>query len=282
MKIDIIAKALIVNLVVLYPLSSLGWTVSDTVVELSHNRQSREQRPISTRAIKLAPPVNLSEKMSEIRMDKESDNIALNESKAFFEKTEAVLDPDEQGCLDYQQALKYVSRGEIIQAKQMLFRILDRFPRHQAARKELANLYLKDNELQEAEDLLLVGLNLDEINPDFLRLLAVVYDKKNEPERALSLLVKVKDSRKRDKNYIALLGHLYQQTGRYTLARQQYYHLFQMEPKNSLWLLGLSIALDAEGQKAAALEGYRALISKEDIDPNIFEYIQNRIQILKG
>ena len=48
--------------------------------------------------------------------------------------------------------------------------------------------------------------------------MAVIHDKREEPDKALILLMKVKDSRRQDKNYIAFLGHIYQQTGRFALA----------------------------------------------------------------
>lgn len=200
---------------------------------------------------------------------------------AQFEKRETPLTTDEEASEDYRQALKYRDNGEFLQAERLLKAVLAEMPTHHAARAELTTLYLKRNQLDDTEMLLSEGLRLDENNPDFLRLMAVIYDKREEPDKALALLVKIKDSRK-DKKYVAFLGHIYQQTGRFALARQQYYRLLQEEPENPLWLLGVSLALDAEGQKEAALEGYRKITSDGNMDPHVLQYVQERIKALKG
>lgn len=200
---------------------------------------------------------------------------------AQFEKPEMSLTIGEKASADYKQALKHRDNGEFLQAEKLLKTVLLQIPTHHAARAELATLHLKRNQLDESEMLLSEGLRFDENNPDFLRLMAVIYDKREEPDKALALLVKIKDSRK-DKNYVAFLGHVYQQTGRFALARQQYYRLLQEEPDNPLWLLGVSLALDAEGQKEDALEGYKKIIGNGNMDPQVLQYVQTRILALKG
>jgi MSHA biogenesis protein MshN len=149
-------------------------------------------------------------------------------------------------------------------------------------RTALASLYLTQGKLNDAEWALLEGLKIDEYHPDFLRLAAVVYDRKQEPEKALNYLIKIKDHQRKDKNIVSFLGYLYQKTGHYSLARQQYFRLLQADPQNPLWLLGISIAFDFEGQIEAALEGYRRLISQNGIDSAIVQYARHRIRFLKG
>lgn len=256
MRTDSIVKALIASSILLYAVTSEAWTVSEYVVDspLEH---------------KLEPEAKVL-------------SLPTQHRTAQFEKRETTLTTEEEASSDFRQALKYRENGETLQAERLLKSALMQMPTHHAARVELATLYLKRNHLEETEMLVSEGLRLDENNPDFLRLMAMVYDRREDPEKALALLAKVKDSRKQDKNYVAFLGHIYQQTGRFALARQQYYRLLQEEPENSLWLLGVSIALDAEGQKAAALEGYRKITADGSLDPQVLQYVHDRIKVLKG
>ncbi len=265
MRTDFIVKGLIASSIVLFSVVAEAWTVSEPVVDSSLDKQVEHfsiapSKSSETKVLSLPPQHNIAQ----------------------FEKREAQLSIEEEASSDYRQALKCRENGEFLQAEKYLQTALMQMPTHHAARVELATLYLKRNQLEETEMLMSEGLRLDENNPDFLRLLAMVYDRREDPDKALALLIKVKDSRKQDKNYVAFLGHIYHQTGRFQLARQQYYRLLQEEPENPLWLLGVSIALDGEGQKEAALEGYRKITGDGSLDPHVLQYVSERIKALKG
>jgi MSHA biogenesis protein MshN len=258
MKSDTIVKGLIASSILFCSFSAGAWTVSEPVVD------------------------SLVEKKLDIKETGRALALPSPHKTEQFEKRETPLTIDEETFGDYRKALDYRDNGDVIQAENLLKGVLMQMPTHHAARAELATLYLKRHQLDETEMLLSEGLRLDENNPDFLRLMAVICDRREEPDKALALLVKVKDSRKQDKNYVAFLGHIYQQTGRFALARQQYYRLLQEEPDNQLWLLGVSIALDSEGQKEAALEGYRKITAEGKMEPQVLQYVQDRIKGLKG
>jgi MSHA biogenesis protein MshN len=262
----------------------MAWTVSENVVELSGEVQVPAKIMRPKMVVPMPAPVILTPAI-EAKLDVEEAPVLSLQKETegpFFEKSEASRTHEEQARIDYHRALESLKIGEIIQAERLLVGTLNQFPTHHASRAELASIYLKENQLDDSERILQEGLKLDENNPDFLRLMAIVYDRREEPDKALSLLVKVKESRRQDKNYVAFLGHIYQQTGRYALARQQYFRLLQTEPSNPIWLLGVSVALDSEGQHDAALEGYHRLAREGNIDPIILQYVQDRINALKG
>ncbi len=152
---------------------------------------------------------------------------------------------------------------------------------HQS-RIELATLYLQQDKLEAAETLLMEGLFMDAYHPDCLRLMAFIEDRRQAPEKALELLSKVKSHHRQDAQYISFLGYIYQKTGHYDLARQQYFRLLESEPENATWVLGLSMALEAQGQRESALEGYHRLQNKMGIDSSIVNYAKERIRVLKG
>ena len=202
--------------------------------------------------------------------------------KPLFSKSRPSFSDEEEALYDFRRALVHINRRQDKEAELLLTAVIERLPTHHAARTELATLFYNRGDFEQTEEIVTEGLKLDESHPDFLRLMAMVHDIRGEPDRALSLLVRVKDSGKQDKNYIAFLGYIYQQTGQFSLARQQYFRLLQVEPNNSNWLLGVTVALDSEGQREAALEGYQRITKQGGIDANIIKYAEERISALKG
>ncbi len=275
MRIGTIVKGLIAEGIIVFPVAVFAWTVSERVIELP------QETPTVIKPAKSAVVLDLPHH-DRSRTNALPSPLAKVIEEPIFEKTQPKLTDDEEIMVDYRRAMEHISHGETVLAQKFLMGILNQAPNHHLARTELATLYIKQNQLELAEETLLEGLRIAENNADFLRLMAMVHDKRQEPEKALSLLVKVKDSRKQDKNYVAFLGHIYQETGHFALARQQYYRLLQEEPSNPLWLLGVSIALDSEGQRDAALEGYQRLQQEGKVDPSVLEYINVRIKALKG
>ncbi len=150
------------------------------------------------------------------------------------------------------------------------------------SRVELATLYLQQNHLDVAQTLLSETLLMDEYHPESLRLMALIADRKQEPEKALEFLSKVKTHQRQEREYVSFLAYLYQKTGQYDLAKQHYFRLLENDPQNPAWVLGLSMALESCGQRESALEGYKRLSHQPDIDPNIVKYAKERILVLKG
>jgi MSHA biogenesis protein MshN len=270
-----------VGSIILFSVTAEAWTVAEWVVDSPQDKHSAQFSTEMSQPTATAQPFDLSIAPAKAP---ETKILALppQHKAAQFEKRETQLTTEEEASGDFRQALNHRDNGEFLEAERLLKTALIQMPTHHAARVELATLYLKRNQLEETEMLLSEGFRLDENNPDFLRLMAIIHDKREEPEKALALLVRVKDSRRRDKNYVAFLGHIYQQMGRFALARQQYYRLLQEEPENSLWLLGVSLALDGEGQKEAALEGYKKITADGSINPHVLQYVEERMKALKG
>lgn len=269
--------------IVFCSLNLVAWTVPERIVEFPQETPQLSDASVRGKIIvKPIEPKALFETGYLQDPIEVVSNRQVKKEEFVFQKTPSKLSSEEKNLVEYRRALQYLRSGDDFQAEKLLVSILNQTPNYHSARNELATLYLKQNELDEGENVLLEGLKLEGSHPSFLRLMAVVHDRRQEPDKALALLVRIPDSRKKDKSYVAFLGHIYQQMGQYGLARQQYYRLLQAEPQNPLWLLGVSIALDSEGQHSAALEGYRRLTSEGNVDPNILQYARDRIRFLKG
>lgn len=199
-----------------------------------------------------------------------------------FEKRASKLSSEEQAIANYSQALELINMGKTFEAEETLQKNLIKYPHHNPTRAELARLFLKENRDLDAQLLLEQGLKQAENHPDFLNLIAMIYERRGDIETALRYLSKLPEESKNDKNTVIFLGHIYQKAGHFAQARQQYQRLLEIEPMNPLWALGLSIAYDSEGKKEKALEGYKRLQSETFLDPHVLNYIKERISILKG
>jgi tetratricopeptide (TPR) repeat protein len=305
MKIGIALKIVLLKSVLLFPVAGAALILPvfnrnpERIEELSQATQMVKTQSKQSSVAKERPSIMKQEMKQETDLEdlfkekyvameekeerKEGALEKISESdKGIFAKTNASFTLEEQATMDYHRAVEYFEKKDFIKAEAILLEVLKEAPRYYDARIALINFYLKEERLESAEMVLLEGLKLDESHPDFLRLMAMVHDRKGSPDKALALLIKVQGRYQQDRNYVAFLGYIYQQTGQYALARQQYLRLLEGEPKNSLWLLGITVALDAEGQLDAALKGYQRLVAEGNIDQNILEYVQKRIDVLKG
>lgn len=284
----------------------IAWTVTNKVVDLRNEGEpsilkssigsdefSEEfalNKVESVHESKVADKIITASKIKKIESVDNAKNINhemlegefLTKKNPGFHKKTAKPTVSERVQDNYWAAVEHISNSGAKEAEDLLLSNLNMLPKHHASRSELVTLYLKNERLEEAEFLLKEGLRLDSNESSFLKLMAVLEDRKGAPEKALSQLIKVKDFNAKDKNYIALLGHLYHETGNYSLARQQYFRLMEAEPNNPVWLLGVALSWDSEGERKPALEGYRRLAKGGNLDPEILKYVRERIKALKG
>jgi MSHA biogenesis protein MshN len=261
MKTNLLVKVLIAKSILLFSCSISAWSVGSKVIELNE-------------------PTEISSEET----TKDIASIAENSEKTrhHFNKKLSKLTAKEIIDINYWRALGYLKQKDTAAAESLFISNLNQDQKHHLSRIELSALYLRNELWEEAEGFLQRGLKEDSRNPDFLRLMATLHNAKGEPEKALELLLKIKEPHVHHKAYIILLGHVYQQLGHATLARKQYFRLLQVEPNNPLWLLGVTMSLDTEGQREPALEGYRRLAKESAVEPEVLQYIRDRIAALKG
>lgn len=304
MNLNIVSLALkiaLINILLLFVTSSqvMAWTVAENITEvpplvledplakaedelkIQHN-VLKDIKKLTHTESKMQKTVSVEKPLGQQPPASMNAVTTTNGPLVGFQKNPSALTEEEDAVKEHLKACDLIKRGKEGEAEIVLFTSLIKTPTHHASRAELATLYLKKEQDKEAEKVLSEGLKLAESNPQFLKLMAIIHERWGEPEKALSLLEKISEEKRYEKNTVALLGHLYQQTGRYNLARQQYAYLMQTEPKNPLWLLGLSIALESEGKREAALEGYQKLEREMRVEPDILTYIKERIECLKG
>lgn len=255
-----------------------AWTVDEEKIELSPDFKALTE----TALIEPEPESATQPFISSEKDLKALEQHTKKEGAALFEKKPSGLTEEERMSKECEPALELLKENNGPKAELALLEVLGTSPKNHLARVELVKFYLNNNRVSEAEKQLDLGLKADPEYPKYLQMMAIVYDKKDNPEKALDYLSKLPPEKRHNKTTMALFGHLYHQTGQFLLARQQYARLLHYEPNNTVWLLGLSTALDGEGEKRAAIEGYEKLQQNDAIDKSVKDYIQTRLKALKG
>ncbi len=248
--------------------------------------KENERKEIESAALPSDPNLRIHSKMlreAELMkvsiQKKEASRKEQSKKPAVFQKRLAKLQENEQAVEEYSHALEYINMGEVSKAIPLLEQGLKKAPNQIMIRVQLASLYLKQNRDLDAEYVLQNGLQLSNDNPEFLKLLAVLYERRGEADKALEAINKIPVNRRNDKESTAFLGHLLQSTGHHAKARELYERLQRAEPQNPLWMLGIAVSFDAEGRKKEALQSYEKL-RKESMDTKMSKYADRRIAIL--
>ena len=85
-----------------------------------------------------------------------------------------------------------------------------------------------------------------------------------------------------DPAYHALLAASYQQTGQWRESAQLYRNLVLLRPAHGAWQLGLGIALEQLGERAAAAQHYRQALQGQGLDEESRRYARERAQASGG
>lgn len=85
-----------------------------------------------------------------------------------------------------------------------------------------------------------------------------------------------------DPAYHALLAASYQQTAQWRESAELYRRLVQLRPAHAAWQLGLGIALEQLGERAAAAQHYRQALQGQGLDEDSRRYARERAQAMGG
>lgn len=182
---------------------------------------------------------------------------AMDKKAGSFSKLVLPLNNHQQAALDYQQALRALGIGNVTQTKSRLISVLKHEPKHIAARQLLASILLHRQQLDQAQRVLLYGVQLLPRETAFSLMLARLYGEQGHPERGIALLEKLDVPASLRIRVDSMLAALYQRVGRYDDAITVYRSLLRRDPRQPVWWLGLAMSLEASHRPANALTAYR-------------------------
>ena len=174
-------------------------------------------------------------------------------ASASIEKRMATLPPAQRAQVLYQQGLELAGSGHGRQALERLQDALKLAPTLVAARMHAASLLLEQGRGAEAEALAQEGLALSGDEPQLATLLARVLADRGDAAGALALLGR---RERLGAEGFGLRAGLLSQQGDFGRAQPDYEQALRLQPGNSLWWLGLGVALESQGRLDQARQVY--------------------------
>jgi len=173
---------------------------------------------------------------------------------------------------------KLFKAGESRKAYRSLYEFMATQAVDQESRTVLISYLLQDERIAEAGDVL-VTTQVDH-SPELRQLKARWYVAQGEHNLALYTLRERLPELHSYPEYYALLAAYYQRFGFSAKAAETYASLLEYDNESANWWAGLAIALDSSKQYKDAVNAYKQALDIPDLSPELFEYIENRLNLL--
>ena len=179
---------------------------------------------------------------------------------------------------DYRRALGQLQDGRVSEALAGLQHTLQLDPRHQGARETLVRLLLEAQRPDEAARQLQLSLALDPKQPAQAMMLArLQLDKANGGAAALDTLMRSLPYAADNGDYRAFLAGVLQREQRYREAAEHYQLALQTAPDNSVWWMGLGIALQADNHPAQARQAFERAKGLQTLSPQLQAFVERKL-----
>jgi tetratricopeptide (TPR) repeat protein len=194
-----------------------------------------------------------------------------------IKKTEVKPSPQQLAERSYEQALEAIDQNNFEQAEIELQASLKKVPNFIKARKTLVTLLINRQQYHSAAQLLQAGLRYTPDSVDLIKLYAQLLVRQGRLPKALVILQHVTPALEDEPEYYALMAVLRQRLGDPMIAAQLYEQLLKYNSNNSVWWMGLGIALESFGKRNAAVNAYKHAISTGGLSPDVQAYIEGKI-----
>lgn len=179
---------------------------------------------------------------------------------------------------EYRRALAQLQDGRVSDAMQALQQTLQLDPRHQGARETLVRLLLEAQRPDDAARQLQLSLALDPKQPAQAMMLArLQLDKANGGAAALDTLMRSLPYAADNGEYHAFLAGVLQREQRYREAAEHYQLALQAAPDNSVWWMGLGIALQADNHPAQARQAFERARGLQTLSPQLQAFVERKL-----
>ncbi len=180
--------------------------------------------------------------------------------------------------LTFQQAQQH---GNLTLKQEKLQQVLKLDNKHLPARLLLVETLKQQGLSQQSTYILDQGLKLFPTQHHLIQLRSQLYLQNNQSQQAIELLQKITNRKHHSESYLALLAAAYQQNQQYTDAQLLYQQLVRLRPQQAQYWLGLGLAHDNQGHEHAAVNAYQQALNKNTLQTAVVSYIKQRLSILK-
>ena len=181
----------------------------------------------------------------------------------------------------YQRGLQQLQRRDLLGAQQSFDAVLQINPQRLAARLELVGVLQRLGDERRFLKVIEEGLQLHPGQSDLRKLYAHHLLFSQRHREGLDLLEKAPFPTVKDEpEYHALRAAIYQELGEYAEAAEVYARLLEQRPRESLWWMGLAIALEQQGLTGGARDAYRTALDVSGLRPDLESFVRERLQSL--
>ncbi|RZU98605.1 tetratricopeptide repeat protein [Spiribacter vilamensis] len=206
---------------------------------------------------------------------------ALAQSEGMQRAPSSVADGERALSL-YHQGRRNIEAGELASASRQFREALSLDPGLMVARRAYARILMSAGRPDRAQGVLTRGL---EVKPgDFVtaRMLARIARDNNDAAVAIRALESIRPPVDSKDTYLrSHLADLYRRTGQHAKAAEIYAELHKADPSDPAWVLGRATSLDHHGSRQEARELWSSLLERDDIDPQIRNYGEDRVTALR-
>jgi MSHA biogenesis protein MshN len=182
---------------------------------------------------------------------------------------------------EFRKATELLNQGRLAEAIDGYKSALHQDAQHAAARQALVGLLLENRRIDEAQQFLREGLNLNPDRTSYAILLARIQVDRGDLQGAHDLLSKHAGSAAGDAEYYAFDAAVLQRLGRHQEAVAGYQAALKLAPRAGLWWMGMGISLQADKRSAEALDAFQRAKSVGGLSPALLAFVDQRMKQLQ-
>ena len=182
---------------------------------------------------------------------------------------------------EFRKATELLNQGRVAEAIDGYKSALHQDATHAPARQALVGLLLENRRIDEAQQVLREGLNLNPDRTSYAILLARIQVERGDLQGAHDLLSKHAASAAGDAEYYAFDAAVLQRLGRHQEAVAGYQAALKLAPRAGLWWMGMGISLQADKRSAEALEAFQRAKSAGGLSPALLAFVDQRMKQLQ-
>lgn len=231
------------------------------------------QNTIPLLATKMASPLV---PVNDNKATKEPRDVKVGEGSKEFKQAKEVT-PQQYVENVYREAISLIDAGQLSEAIGALEQVLQRNPKHAAARQTLVGLLLEGKRQDEAVRKLEEGLIIDPTQSGMAMILARIQVEQSNLRPALETLQRSLPHAADQADYQAFLAALLQREKRHKEAIEHYVVALRKMPQNGLWWMGYGISLQADSRLAEAQDAFTRAKASNTLSTGLQAFVDQKL-----
>lgn len=188
------------------------------------------------------------------------------------------VSPQQRAEHEFRKAVALMHQGRINEALDGYGAALQYDASYEAARQAMVGLLIENKRSGEAERILQEGVRLNPRQTGFVMILSRIQMERGDAAAALDTLQKSLSHAINQAEYRAFMGALLQRQSRHKEAAEHYRAAVSLTPGSGVWLMGLGISLQADGQTTEAHDAFLRAKETRNLNADLQAFVDQRIK----